>query len=58
MLEDMKRRNILKHNVLKNIEGDLNVFERIEVIFFKRLIIKAYKRGIVDEFNEINKRVL
>ena len=55
---DMKRKNILKHNVLKNLEKDLNVFEKIEVKIFKRLIIKVYRRGIIDEFNYINKKVL
>ena len=42
------------YEVLKNLKKDLNVFEKIEVSIHKKLIIKIYRRGLIDQFNYDN----
>ncbi len=51
------RKKKLKHDVLKNVKEDLNVVEKIEVNILSDLSVKIYRRGRVDEFNEINKTI-
>ena len=58
MFTVIKKENTLKHNVLKNLEKDLNVFEKIEIKICSDLIIKIYRKGRIDEFNMNNKKVL
>ena len=56
MFTVIKKENTLKHNVLKNLEKDLNVFEKIEIKICSDLIIKIYRKGRIDEFNMNNKK--
>ena len=58
MFTVIKKENTLKHNVLKNLEKDLNVFEKVEIKICSDLIIKIYRKGRIDEFNMNNKKVL
>ena len=45
----------LERDLLKNIENDLNFFDRTTAEILKKYTIKIYRKGMIDEFNIINK---
>lgn len=57
VLKNLKRKNEkgVEELILKELEKDFNWKEKIIARTFRNIIIRAYRKGAIDNFNYFNK---